>query len=277
MPRPHHILWKAAEVFFCTASFFLFAVAMLSPDWARQSLSFDNREDVVISRGLFEVSIYDGYGTMVTAVYDLEDEKSDRVDPYCGLATRPSVFVSQLPMLVGNFSIDPRILGNDSSVYKPTRDDDEFEWCHRKQVGQLSLMIGMLPAVLAPLLIFAAVICPRLSCRFAVAAATANVMSAICGFITSCVMGSWIMAAKRAHQLRDIPSEGNWSGGVAFACMVIAALFAAVAVVIVLVDLCTARKACLRNGGSGAETQALLPAYRELDHGNVQKVPLYDA
>ena len=84
-------------------------------------------------------------------------------------------------------------------------------------------------------------------------------------------MGSWIMAAKRAHQLRDIPSESNWSGGVAYVAAIVSSLFAVVSVIVILVDLCTARKACPRNG---AEGQPLLPAYRELDHGNVQKVPM---
>jgi len=173
----------------------LFAICgVLFDSWAVKSVATDGFRRIVVSRGLWSITLDNQYGVAVSASYYTADQNGDIVDPFCGTSSAVSIFQQYMPLLasVPSYPASPTYLKNgtccdEASFYSRGRDFDIGDWCAlRRAAGGCSL-------VTAGALLAAAAVCIFTRARNLTMLPTAilSLLAAAMGIATTAIYGVW--------------------------------------------------------------------------------------
>eukprot|EP00045_Choanoeca_perplexa_P003944 m.34506 g.34506 ORF g.34506 m.34506 type:complete len:321 (+) comp12314_c0_seq1:177-1139(+) len=209
------IFARSTAVSLVTLGFIFMAVALASDRWGWLEINMPDRADIYVTRGLFGVSIGSHDGSDVYTHYFQEDAFGQEMDPYCGSASRPSVFATFLPVLAQqlNTTLPDKVCCGDGDgfVFAGNRDDDTNDWCQQRDA-----IIGT--AISATVLAGVAVLATSAFCcargtNHLVPFITFGFLSAALGLAASVIWAVWLQREDDDREDRDIAAEGDLRSG----------------------------------------------------------------
>jgi hypothetical protein len=243
---------------------FCFLISAIFVPWASIRIRVPNQpEDSTIypsvGRGLINVNIYDGYGTIVSQDYYRQDANGEDLDPFCGSSNQTSIFGEMFPILFPNGT---SMLTSENPQFKADRSDDQFDWCSRKRATSKYLGCSVIIAIIANVFLFVTVVRGK-GCRLI--PTILNIAAAGTTITALSTFGHWLKAVSPGHHHHH-DEDFSWHGDAGFGLSITSVVFTLLSVLLTITRCCCecGKRRCCKGAAD-------LPPYTESE-----KTPLID-